>query len=107
MGRTFSLLLLVRDSSSLGLGLADLTEINTDSTSGEGVGLRAASVLFEGCSEASDEGVEASPCLLEGAGARGRWVWVTEVGASRDVDFCLPELIQVLEELDDVCPAAT
>ena len=104
--RLLALLLLVADAPGAGLVLADLAEVEAHGARGEGVGLRAASVLLEGGAEAAHEGVEAAPGLAERAGARRRRVRVAEEGARRAVHLSLAELVQVAEELEDVSPAA-
>jgi hypothetical protein len=104
--RLLALLLLVADAARAGLVLADLAEVEADSTRGKGVGLGAAAVLLEGGAEAADEGVEAAPGLSERARAGRRRVWVAEEGARRRVHLGLAELIQVAQELEHVRAAA-
>ncbi|GFZ13505.1 LIGHT-DEPENDENT SHORT HYPOCOTYLS-like protein [Actinidia rufa] len=103
---TLSLLLLVADAAGLGLEVADLAEVESDGPGAEGVGLGLAAVLLEGGAEATDEGVEAAPGLLERARAGGGRVRVPVEGTYRGVDFGLPELVEVPEELEHVGPAA-
>ena len=99
-------LLLVADATCLGLNLADLPEIQTDRTGAERVGLRLAPVLLVGRTKAADEGVKAAPGLTERAGTWRRRVGVAEEGAHVGVNFGLPELIQVAEELEHIGAAA-
>jgi hypothetical protein len=66
---------------------------------------RAAALLVGGA-EAADERVEGSPRLAQRARARRRRAGLAVVGAPRRVHLGLPELVQVLEELDDVRAAA-
>ncbi|KAG0460551.1 hypothetical protein HPP92_020848 [Vanilla planifolia] len=101
-----ALLLVVADAAGLGLEVADLAEVEADSTRGEGVGLRAAAMLLEGGAEAADEGVEGTPGLAEGAGTGGRRAGEAEERAAGDVNLRLPELIQIAEELQHVRAAA-
>lgn len=63
-------------------------------------------MLFEGGTEAADEGVEAAPSLAQRTGARRRRVWLAKEGTHLGVDFGLPELVKVPQELQDVGPAA-
>jgi hypothetical protein len=104
--RLLALLLLVADAAGSGLVLADLAEVEAHGARREGVGLRAAPVLLEGCAEAAHQGVQAAPGLAERAGARRRRVRMAEEGARRAVHLGLAELVQVAEELQDVSPAA-
>lgn len=63
-------------------------------------------MFLEGGSEASDEGIEASPSLAERARA---WSWrvrVTKERAKWGVDFGFPELVKVPKEFQDVGAAA-
>lgn len=55
-------LLVVTNTSGLGLEIADLAEVEANSPGGEGVVSRGG-VVVEGSAEAADEGVEAAPCL--------------------------------------------
>lgn len=74
----------------------------------ERVGRWIAAVLDEGDAEAADEAVEATPRLTERAVAAvgvGR-VAAAEVGAGGCVEFGLPEVVEVGEELDDIRTAA-
>lgn len=100
------LLLLIRYASRLGLSITNLPKIQPHSACAERVGLRRAPVLLEGCPEAADECIQASPGLPERARARSRRVWVAEEGAHLGVHLRLPELIEVPEKLQDVGPAA-
>ncbi|KAF7833920.1 hypothetical protein G2W53_008779 [Senna tora] len=93
------LVLLIRNASSLSLAVSDLTEIEPDGARGEGVGVRGATVLLVGGSEAADEGIEAPPGLTEGAGARGRRVRVTVEHAGLNMNLSLTELVQIAEEV--------
>ena len=51
---SLALLLLVGNSSGFGLGFPYLSEVNSDSPSGEGIGFGTASVFFKGRPESSD-----------------------------------------------------
>lgn len=84
-------------------------EVNFDVDGVEWVGGRVAAVLLEGDAEAADEGVEACPGLAGRAGAAigvGGRVAAAEVGAGGGVEFGLPEVVEVGEELDDILAAA-
>lgn len=91
--RTLSLLLLVADSSSFGLGITHFTKIQPHGTSTKRVHLRLTSVLLEGGTETADEGVEAAPCLTKRTRARCRRVWVAKEGTELVVNLGFPELV--------------
>lgn len=57
-------------------------------------------------SKAADEGIEATPGLPERAGAGRWWVGKAEEGTGLVVDLGLAKLIQIPEELQNMCPAA-
>ncbi|TKY61338.1 hypothetical protein E2542_SST11189 [Spatholobus suberectus] len=99
-------LLLIANSSGLGLKIADIVQVKPNGAGAEGVAFGSAAVLLVGGAEASDEGVEAAPRLPERAGARRRRVGQPEEGASRVVHLRLPELVQVVQEFQHVRPAA-
>ncbi|PPD79478.1 hypothetical protein GOBAR_DD23592 [Gossypium barbadense] len=80
--------------------------VKPNSSGTERVCFGFAAVFFEGGSEASDEGIEASPSLAERARAWGRGIRVAEERAKLSVDFGFPKLVEVAEELQDVCAAA-
>lgn len=103
---SLALLLLVGDASSLGLGLPHLPKVKPYSSCSEGVGLWLSTVLLESSSKTSDECVETAPRLPERT-STGCWrVRQAEEGAGRSMDFGLAELIQVPEELENMCSAA-
>lgn len=100
------LLLLVADSPSLGLQIADLTEIKPDGPSPKGVCFRLAAVLFVSGTEAADKGVEAAPGLAERTRTRRRRVGEAVEGADWSMDLGLAKLVKVSEEFEDVSAAA-
>lgn len=99
-------LLLVANSSGLGLKITNIMQVEPDGACAEGVGFGSAAVFLVGGAEAADEGVEAAPGLAERAGAGRRRVGQSEEGACRVVHFGLPELVKVLQEFQHVRPAA-
>ncbi|KAG0472901.1 hypothetical protein HPP92_014388 [Vanilla planifolia] len=105
-GLLAALLLVVADPPRLGLQLPHLAEVEPHRTGAEGVGLGASAVLLEGGAEAAHEGVEGTPCLAERARAGGRGAGVAEERTTQEVDFGLPELVQIAEEFQHVGPAA-
>lgn len=100
-------LLLIADPPCLGLQFTNLTEVEPHCPGTEWVSLRLAAVFFEGGTEAADECIKAAPGLAEGAWAWRRGIWVAVEGAHLGVDFGLAELVEVPEEFEDVCAAAT
>jgi len=99
-------LLLVANSSRLRLKLTNIMQVQPHGAGAEGVAFGSAAVLLVGGAEAADEGVEAAPGLAERAGAGRRRVRQPEERARRVVHLRLPELVQVVQELQHVRPAA-
>lgn len=100
------LFLLVWNSPSLGLAVPHFTQVNTNSSIAERVGLRRAAVLFVRSSETSDEGVKASPSLPERAGAWSWGVWLSKEDTTVQMNLGLSELIQIPKEFKYMVAAA-
>ena len=99
-------LLVIANSSSLCLKITNISQVNPHGTSTERVILRPATVLLVGGTKASDEGVEAAPCLAKRAGAWSRWVREPKERARWVVHFGLTELVKVVKELQHMSPTA-
>lgn len=100
------LLLLIRDSPRLSLGIPHLTEVDPDRPVGKRVRLRAPSVFLIGRPEAAHEGIKAAPRLPQGAGAGARGFGLPEEHAPLYVNLSLPELVQVPHEFEHVAVVA-
>ncbi|GER46281.1 ATPase component of ABC transporters [Striga asiatica] len=90
-----SFLLIVANPSRQGLRVPDLAQVQSYGPGPKWVRsiIEDAPILL---------GVEAAPGLAEGARARSRGIWVAVEGTVGDVDFCLPELVKVPEEVHHV-----
>lgn len=104
--RRLLLLLLIRNPSSLGLTLPDLPQVNPDCTTSKRVGLRGPTVLLISSSQPPYQSIQASPGLPERARARRRRLGLAVKHAALEMDFGLPELVEVPEELEDMAVIA-
>lgn len=100
--RPLLLLLLIRDTSGLGLRIPHLTKVNSYGSAGKRIGLGQATVFLIGGSEAADEGIKAAPGLSERASAGTRRFGLSEEKTTLDVDLSLAELVKVAEEVEDM-----
>lgn len=100
------LLLLVRNSTSLGLRVSHITQIYSNSSTGKRVGLRQATILFVSGSKASDERIQATPSLSKWTRARTRRLRLSKITTALQVHFSLPKQIQVAKEVKDVVGVA-
>lgn len=103
---TLTLLFLVANPPCFRLQITNLTKIKPNSTSSKRVCFGLASIFLEGCSEASDKGIKATPGLAEWAGARGRWVWVAIKRTDWSVYFGFAKLVKVAKEFKDMSTTA-
>lgn len=100
------LLLLVWNSSCLGLALPHLPKVHPNCTASKRVRLRRPAILLIGSPEPPNQRIQAAPSLAEGACARCRWLGLPVEHTPLQVDLGLPKLIEVPEELKDMVAIA-
>lgn len=105
--RTLPFLLLIADSSGFRLQIPNLAEIKSDGARTKWIRFRFPSVLLKGGTEAANESIKTAPSLAERTRAGGRRIRVSVKWAYWDVDLGFPELVQVPEEFQHVCTAAS
>ena len=99
-------LLLIANPSRLSLKITHIAQVNPHSSSTKRIRLRPSTVFLISCTKPSYEGVEGAPSLAKRAGTRCWRVREPEEGAAMVVNLGFPELVEVVEELKNMCPTA-